>query len=737
MKSKIMLFTLGLLFVFNLQANDTYYTSLDTNATNFAISLHHLILNHTILNYGDFEIYVDEFASSDAGNGKRKVTCIYSGEEFVYNPPFTWGIYSVEHTWCQSWMPDKTPAYGAYSDYHHLFPANQNGANGVRNNHPLGMTNVITYQFLEGKLGKNEKDQTVYEPRRIHKGDAARALLYMSVCYNGKDTKDWTFNRLNNTILPGLSEGVMDLDLLLFWSMMDPPDAWEKNRNDWVFSKQNNRNPFVDHPEWIKLINFGNMGYIAPGTFAVEPAAIPQNVTATASRTNAGISWSENASQLTGTTGYLVMANTTGSFTLPLDGTFIGDEADLSDGTAVVNIPASGKNSYLFANLPTQTQYYFQIIPYNLNGGAVNYKTSDLSAPVFATTGLNPIPDTPTGFAAKTIRYNQINLNWQKNSDLDQVVLAYSKVDQFGTPVTGNMVSVGDSLPDGGRIIYSGDAESFTHLNLNEGTIYYYKLWSVNPSLNYSAPVSGSSTTYGFSDKVHLIPVRDRAVGFDSWLDNEISEAGTSGNYYVIMVSNAASLITPVIDFNYINKQIVFKARTYNGTSGNSAQVTVSASEDNGLNWTILDTRKPTTNVLTAQAAINFSQSGNQGRLKFETLSATGSKGAGLDDIEITGYENPSSIEEDNQIRNQLVLNNYPNPFNPITTIIFQTAQSGFADLKVYNIKGEIVGTLLSKQIEAGSHSVIFNGQNLASGIYFCKLTQSGRSALHKLVLTK
>ncbi|MDZ7764852.1 MAG: T9SS type A sorting domain-containing protein [Melioribacteraceae bacterium] len=70
---------------------------------------------------------------------------------------------------------------------------------------------------------------------------------------------------------------------------------------------------------------------------------------------------------------------------------------------------------------------------------------------------------------------------------------------------------------------------------------------------------------------------------------------------------------------------------------------------------------------------------------------------------------------------------NYPNPFNPSTTIKFTIPQSGFVSLKVYNILGQEVKTLLSKEINTGAYSVDWNGTNnygdqLSSGVYFYRI---------------
>ncbi|HLP14912.1 MAG TPA: endonuclease [Bacteroidota bacterium] len=110
---------------------------------------------------------------------------------------------------------------------HHLFPAYQNEANGPRNNHPLGV--VVTLDpnpdnsYLDGKLGKDASGHIVYEPRDAHKGDAARAMMYMMLCYNGEGGYDWTLGHLNTVTLPALSEGPEPEALLKAWSAADPP----------------------------------------------------------------------------------------------------------------------------------------------------------------------------------------------------------------------------------------------------------------------------------------------------------------------------------------------------------------------------------------------------------------------------------------------------------------------------------------------------------------------------------
>ena len=86
----------------------------------------------------------------------------------------------------------------------------------------------------------------------------------------------------------------------------------------------------------------------------------------------------------------------------------------------------------------------------------------------------------------------------------------------------------------------------------------------------------------------------------------------------------------------------------------------------------------------------------------------------------------------------QMTLNqNYPNPFNPSTTIEFQNVESGYVTLKVFDISGKELATVLSGLLSAGVHRANFNASNLSSGIYLYRLTTSSGSQTRKMVLSK
>jgi hypothetical protein len=95
-------------------------------------------------------------------------------------------------------------------------------------------------------------------------------------------------------------------------------------------------------------------------------------------------------------------------------------------------------------------------------------------------------------------------------------------------------------------------------------------------------------------------------------------------------------------------------------------------------------------------------------------------------------------VENDDQIPTQYSLGqNYPNPFNPSTTIKFQVPNSSFVNLKVYDVLGNEVATLVNEEKSAGSYEVNFDASQLSSGIYFYKLQAGTFLETKKMILIR
>ena len=255
------------------------YSTINVNNPTFLTDLSAKIYPHTAIFYGNYdETMIKLFTARDTTNGQKVVTCVYSGEQYLYNEPFDWSYMSREHSYCHQWMPTN-PADGSaaapnnverkeYNDQHHLFPTNQNDVNAVRSNFPMGEVVTVTNVYLGSKYGQNNLGQTVFEPRNQHKGDWARAIMYMCTAYNNQNNafgtpQNW---KLKNPISATISYG-QDQNLLKKWHFQDLPDSYEISRNDFLDSLQGNRNPFIDSVRYACYIDFTTMTYISNPTF--------------------------------------------------------------------------------------------------------------------------------------------------------------------------------------------------------------------------------------------------------------------------------------------------------------------------------------------------------------------------------------------------------------------------------------------------------------------------------------
>ena len=95
------------------------------------------------------------------------------------------------------------------------------------------------------------------------------------------------------------------------------------------------------------------------------------------------------------------------------------------------------------------------------------------------------------------------------------------------------------------------------------------------------------------------------------------------------------------------------------------------------------------------------------------------------------------SIEEDNTQRSAVLINNYPNPFNPSTNIEFILNKSSQVKLEIFNIKGEIIKQVMESKLDKGKYNFDFNGQNLNSGSYLFRVTTEEGQYSRKLLLLK
>ncbi len=160
--------------------------------------------------------------------------------------------YNREHSFPASWFND---AYPTYSDVHHLF-LSDGRVNNFRGSLPFGEVGSPNFTSQNGSLRGSSRSGlgysgTVFEPIDEFKGDLARAYFYLATRYEDVLT-GW-----NSVMLDGSSDQVFTewaLEMLISWHNLDQVSQKEIDRNNAAYEWQGNRNPFVDHPDWVNAI---------------------------------------------------------------------------------------------------------------------------------------------------------------------------------------------------------------------------------------------------------------------------------------------------------------------------------------------------------------------------------------------------------------------------------------------------------------------------------------------------
>ncbi|MBF7090768.1 endonuclease [Flavobacterium sp. ALJ2] len=243
--------------------------------------------------------------------------------------------YNREHIIPQSIFSKKAPMV---SDAHFIVPTDGK-VNGMRSNYPHGVVNTPTYISKNGgELGANSTSGysgTVFEPINEFKGDIARMYFYFATRYEN------TVAGYSYPMFDGSGDKVFTaafLTILLTWNAQDPVSPREIARNNAIYARQNNRNPYIDHPEYVNQI-------WSPSSDTQAPTA-PTSLASTSKTANTiSLSWSASTDNV-GVTGYNVYANGVLKTTVTgLSGTITGLTASTNYNITVTAKDAAGNNS--------------------------------------------------------------------------------------------------------------------------------------------------------------------------------------------------------------------------------------------------------------------------------------------------------------------------------------------------------------------------------------------------------
>ena len=271
-----------------------------------------------------------------------------------------------------------------------------------------------------------------------------------------------------------------------------------------------------------------------------------------------------------------------------------------------------------------------------------------------------------------------------------------------------------------GAIVKSTDAGQ-TWASLNSGTTVRFrgiaafgpsKAWAVGQDgiIKYTSDggatwINQNSTTV---DDLHDVQFLSELVGFAGGSGSKVIFTSDGGQTWISRSTGIAMGINGIFFLDENQGWAVSDAGTIYVTS------------NGGMNWT--------------------TQQSNTSQILNEVFFISLNTGWAVGDVGTIVYYNGAVTSIENQkglLKSYHLFQNYPNPFNPSTEIKFSIPQTSNLTLKVFDVMGREVTTLIDDKMEAGKHSIVFNAANLSSGVYYYTITAKNFMETKKMILLK
>ena len=673
-------------------------------------ALHNIIDGNTFYNYAAAKFILKN--SDEDPNNASNLIMVYSGESIdkanfaSNNEPNFW---TREHTWAKS-HGDFGTVMGPGTDCHHLKPE-KNSVNTLRSYKDFDEGGTL----VAGTTGCYADDDS-FEPRDESKGDVARMIFYMDVRYEGNGEIDLTVVDQVNTF-PNPLHG--KLSSLYEWNLNDSPDAFEIRRNNVVAGYQGNRNPFIDHPEFIEMI----WGSLSASPVLIGNVQQTPEVVHIADATTISATASTNSGSIT--------------------------EVKLYYGTDYNNLNSS-------VNMTLSGNTYSATIPAQAQAGKLYYKI-----------------EATNGTVTNTIRYdyyvyptisNAITTIYQIQgqgavSPYNNQVVTTSGV------VTGNYGDFyflqhgagqwnGLYVYDGGRNPQVGDSIVLTgtiteYYELTElKSITAYTLVERNKTLPLPALVttatiaSGSATAEAYEGvlvTVQNATCTSESIGYGMWTVDDGSGECVVHNSFIYEYApelNAMYNITGPLNYDFSEFKI--EIRSSNDVSAtldilpptitnivvnNATTIDVFFNENVNMAVALLAGNYSINNGTTVTAVSQIGFDYNKVRLTVSGLAA------GEHILTITNIEDllgnavteasynftVTSIEDNIKVQNSLQL--FPNPVSENATVQFVSPENTKVNIQILNQLGDVVFNQ-NKNVEVGQNNFVLPLSNLSAGSY-------------------
>jgi endonuclease I/chitodextrinase len=702
MKQKLLI--LALLFsVFSFaQIPAGYYNTATATGYTLKTQLYNIIKGHTDNGYAGLWT---TYATSDRDNqyeNDNTIIDMYSENPTGVDPyKYTYGTnqcgtysvegncYNREHIIPQSVFNSTAPMV---SDAHFITPTDGK-VNGQRSNYPHGTVATATWTSLNGsKLGSSSVSGytgTVFEPINEFKGDIARMYFYFATRYENT-VAGYPFAMFNGTSNQVFTTAF--LNLLLTWNTQDPVSAREIARNNAIYARQNNRNPYIDHPEYVQTIWNPTADSQAPTT----PTSLAVTGTTT---TSIALSWGASTDNI-GVTGYNVYMN--GALKTTVTGLT----------TSITGLTAS-------------TTYSFYVIAKDAAGNS-SVASTTVNGTTATPTSDTQAPTAPTSLAATGTTTSTVSLSWLASTD--NVGVTGYNVYMNGvlkTSVTGLTTTITGLAASTAYSFYVIAKDAAGNLSTASNTINATTASAATATeLLFSEYIEGSSNNKaleianltGTAINLSIYKIKKQTNGSGAW-STGLSLSGTlnSGSKYVIVNSLIA-----LACYNKASANISTAAgeMTFNGNDAvglfkNNVLIDVIGTFNGGTANFAADTTLRRKSTVTAPST-TFNKTTQWDVFTSDTCNNLGSRMAIKETKEIISTTNDFRI--------------YPNPSNGEFNISFDNLKGDYS-IEIYSLIGQKVFEKKNTQTTTIAVS------NLQKGTYWVRITKDSKSKTEKIII--
>lgn len=739
---RFLLVSLGILYVQFLfaQIPDGYYDSANgLSGIDLKAALHNIIDGHTVKTYDDLWNILKE--SDEDPNNTENFILIYTGRSIPKTSVYP--AFNREHVWAKSHgFPDESD-YG-YTDAHHLRPSDVD-VNSARGN--LDFDNGGN---LVSGTTDCYSDEDSWEPRDEVKGDIARMMFYMVVRYEGDGgtSDDYDLELVDYVGTSGVNFG--KLSTLLEWHKNDPVDNIDRHRNEVVFSYQHNRNPFIDHPEYVARIWGGNA---LPAITHIEidpinPTFVDEvTVTATIYDSDGSISSAE-----------IKWGTTSGNYNNSVTMNYSGSD-DIYSG--IIPAQEKGETVYYVIEATDNESEVIQSVEsfYTVAQNVLPNITGITNSPSTPTEGDDVTITAAISDSDGTISLAELKWGVAKGTYDNTVTMVYTGADniytgiipsQVGGTVVNYVIEAKDNDAESNRSdeysfsfnTVGNEIPEITNINFEPITPESNEPVSISATItDADGTISSASVKWGTENGLYpnIVTMNNNVDIYNADIPAQINETHV---YFIVYAIDEDGGATQSEEFSYIVEDIVNQVPIISNvlispespTENDNVSISVNVSDEDGNIELVNFIWKKGEGEYSDDVNMNFSGGAYYGLILKQAAGETIYFKITAEDNEglTSNYEGSYEISQSNSINKDEIVNLklYPNPTNGILNIEFSKSEN-LNSISIYNLIGE----MLLEISDLNKPSCTVNLSSFPKGIYIIKISDTEKSISRKIML--